>query len=103
MFTHLKTKYYCYSVWRKISAVWNEYKKISDQYCSSKELQLTSRPEEARLKLSEFLDSFQRYYMELVQGGYLVEVSLDKIYGDLGDILVEMVEVIERLVVTCSL
>lgn len=56
------------------------------------------RPEEARLKLAEFLDSFQKYYMELVQGGYLVEVSLDKIYGDLGDILVEMVEVIERLV-----
>lgn len=48
------------------------------------------------MKLAEFLDAFQKYYMELVQGGYLVEVSLDKIYGDLGDILVEMVEVIER-------
>ena len=56
------------------------------------------RQEESRVKLGEFLDSFQKHYLELVQGGYLVEVSLDKIYGDLGDILVEMVEVIERFV-----
>jgi hypothetical protein len=43
-------------------------------------------------KLNDFLDEFKTNYSQLVQEGYLDPTTLDRIFGDVGDVLVELLE-----------
>eukprot|EP01125_Pyxidicula_operculata_P017207 TRINITY_DN6019_c0_g1_i1.p1 TRINITY_DN6019_c0_g1~~TRINITY_DN6019_c0_g1_i1.p1 ORF type:complete len:2125 (-),score=364.81 TRINITY_DN6019_c0_g1_i1:23-6397(-) len=83
----LQAKYYTYSIWRRIRQLWNDYRSLADDGQNFRA---------AQAKLHEFLDSFQQYYEEAVTGGYLDKDSLDKIYGDLGDILIDIIDKVER-------
>jgi hypothetical protein len=51
-------------------------------------------------KLSDFLDSFQNAYNEWCASGVLSapEISLDKIYGDCTDVLVNLLNIVDRYV-----
>ena len=50
-----------------------------------------------RSKLSEFLDSFQQAYKEGIDTGMLDQnISMDKIYGDLTEVLVSLLQSIDR-------
>jgi hypothetical protein len=50
------------------------------------------------VKLTAFLDSFQSAYQEWSDNGVINSsaFSLDRIYGDLSDVLVNLLEMIDR-------
>lgn len=47
-------------------------------------------------KLNKFLDSFQETYKELVDSGQINSFDLDKFFGDCSDILVSLLDLVER-------
>lgn len=84
-----RQKWAAHKTYKRLQKLWNEYKAISN---------LDDRGELAKKfeKLSEFLDHFEQAYKDWTKAGIVgAETNLDKIYGDLTDVLMGLLNVIE--------
>eukprot|EP01132_Coremiostelium_polycephalum_P007664 gene7664-9429_t len=82
----LKSKWTKHITARRIRNLWSEYLKVAD----IKDAGIMTK------KLNNFLDSFQDTYKELVESGQIKSIDLDKIFGDCSDILVALLDLVER-------
>ncbi|EFA76742.1 hypothetical protein PPL_09493 [Heterostelium album PN500] len=82
----LRNKWTKHVTARRIRNLWNEYTKVAE----------IKDPNLVTLKLNNFLDSFQESYKELLDSGQIKTIDLDKIFGDCSDILVSLLDLVER-------
>ncbi|CAB4395559.1 unnamed protein product [Rhizophagus irregularis] len=84
----LRQKWAIHRTYRRIQNCWQEYLSVSDK----DDVQLMIQ------KLENFLDIFQEAYKEWSASGIIIptDFSLDKIYGDCSEVLVNLLNTIDR-------
>ena len=78
-------KWQTLKTYRRCKNLWNEYKKV----CEHDDFELVAS------KLTAFLDSFQVSYGDLI-GAASGSLDLDTIFGDLSDVLLNLLTLVER-------
>ncbi|CAJ0630288.1 15412_t:CDS:2, partial [Entrophospora sp. SA101] len=82
----LRQKWAIHRTYRRIQNCWQEYIAVSDK----DDVQLMVQ------KLEDFLDTFQNAYKEWSACGITSDVALDKLYGDCTEVLVNLLNTIDR-------
>ena len=76
-----------YRTYSRVQALWHEYKALAKCEMTRLDIKLD--------KLSAFLDSFQQAYAEF-KTPLGCGVSLDSFYGDCSDMLVSLLDLVDR-------
>ncbi|GAM25725.1 hypothetical protein SAMD00019534_089000 [Acytostelium subglobosum LB1] len=82
----LRNKWTKHVTARRIRSLWTEYTKVAE----------IKDPSLMTIKLNHFLDSFQESYKDMLESGQIKSIDLDKIFGDCSDILVSLLDLVER-------
>lgn len=82
----VKKKWRMLKTYRRIRTLWNEYKQVAqiDDFTL------------VTTKLNEFLDFFVDAYKEASSDSTQIKIDLDRIYGDCSQILLNLVDLVER-------
>lgn len=79
-----------YRTYKRVTKLWLEYKEAAQNEVSKHDVTLITS------KLSAFLDTFQQSYVEFKAAGH--EVSLESFYGDCSEVLVSLLDLVDKSV-----